>query len=90
MSTPVRPAIAHRSLHSVVALAFGAVFVLVGLSGFAVSGGHHTVGGEGGELLGLFLTGTAANIIALNGADNILHLVLGSALLAVGLRADHP
>ena len=37
---------------------------------------------------GLFAIGSAANIIALNGADNVLHLVLGLVLTAVGLGAD--
>ena len=39
-------------------------------------------------VLGLFLVGTKANILALNGADNGLHLVLGAALLGVGLGFD--
>ena len=125
-----------RRLNSLVAFGFGAVFVLVGLSGFFVSGGHHAVGAHGGALLGLFqvnvlhnvvhiavgaamiaagivgagaakrantlfgaiylvlfvaglfLIGTGANIIALNAADNVLHLVLGLALTAVGLGLD--
>jgi hypothetical protein len=129
------PIAGHR-INTPVGLAFGAVFVLVGLTGFFVSGGHHAVGQSGGELLGLFqvnvlhnvvhllvgtvmiasaivgdraaktantvfglsylvlfvaglfLVGTGANIIALNGADNLLHLVLGLALTAVGLGTD--
>ena len=128
--------IAGHKLNSVVALAFGAVFVLIGLAGFLVSGGHHPAGLEGGELAGLFqvnvlhnvvhlaagaamiagaivgsrqakranavigviylllfaaglfLVGTPANIVALNEADNVLHLVLGLALTAVGLGYD--
>lgn len=33
---------------------------------------------------GLFLTGTSANVVALNGADNLLHVVTGlSGLLTV-------
>ena len=36
--------IAGRSVNGVVALAFGAVFVVVGLAGFLVSGGHPAVG----------------------------------------------
>jgi hypothetical protein len=124
-------------LNSIVAFGFGAVFVLVGVAGFTVSGGHSAAGHEGGELLGLFqvnvlhnvvhlavgavmlgaaVAGTraarttnilvgavylvlavvgllilgdnAANIIALNAADNGLHAVLGLALLGVGLAAD--
>ena len=128
--------IAGRSLNGLVALVFGAVFVLVGLAGFLVSGGHPAVGDTGGALLGLFqvnvlhnlvhlaigvaliaaglrghrparaanqgfgvlnlvlflaglfLVGTPLNIVALNGQDNILHLVLGIALAGVGFGAD--
>lgn len=124
-------------LNSIVAFGFGAIFALVGVAGFTVSGGHTAAGHEGGDLLGVFqvnvlhnvvhlavgavmlgaavagthaarLTNTAvgavylllavvglfilgdspANIIALNGADNGLHAVLGVALLGVGLAAD--
>jgi hypothetical protein len=124
-------------LNSIVAYGFGAIFVLVGVAGFTVSGGHTAAGHEGGDLLGVFqvnvlhnvvhlavgavmlgaavagnvaarLTNTVvgavylllavvglfilgdspANIIALNGADNGLHAVLGVALLGVGLGAD--
>lgn len=129
-------AVAGRSINGLVALVFGAVFVLVGLSGFLVSGGHPAVGTTGGALLGLFqvnvlhnivhlaigavmiaaglrghrparaanqgfgvlylvlfvaglfLVGTGLNIVALNGGDNILHLVLGLVLAGVGFGAD--
>lgn len=37
---------------------------------------------------GLFLVGTGLNLVALNPADNILHLVLGLALAGVGFGAD--
>ena len=126
-----------RRLNSLVAGAFGAVFVIVGLLGFTVSGGHDAAGHTGGQLLGLFqvnllhnlvhlavgaamiaaaIAGVRAakaantvigavylvlavaglailgdnplNIIALNGADNGLHLVLGAALVGVGLGLD--
>ncbi|GAA0802289.1 DUF4383 domain-containing protein [Spirilliplanes yamanashiensis] len=128
--------VAGHKLNSLVAVAFGAVFVLVGLAGFFVSGGHHPAGTEGGELAGLFqvnvlhnvvhlaagaamvaaaivgsrqakrantvigllylllfvaglfLVGTPANVVALNDADNVLHLVLGLALTAAGLGFD--
>ncbi len=38
--------------------------------------------------MGLFLTSSALNIIALNGADNVLHLASALVLLAVGLSQD--
>jgi len=124
-------------LNSLVAGVVGAVFVVVGLLGFTVSGGHDIAGHAGGQLVGLFqvntlhnivhlavgaamiaaaIAGTRAarvgntligvvylalgvlglfitgdnplNIIALNGADNGLHLVIGALLVAVGLGAD--
>lgn len=129
-------AVAGHRINTLVAFAFGAVFVVVGLLGFTVSGGHHAAGVEGGELVGLFqvnvlhnlvhlaagaamigaavagaraarlanqvfglvylavglvglvAVGTSANILALNGADNGLHLVLGAALTVVGFGAD--
>jgi hypothetical protein len=128
--------IAGRSVNGLAALVFGAVFVVVGLAGFLVSGGHPAVGTTGGALLGLFqvnvlhnlvhlligavmiaaalrgdlaargvnravgllylvlfvaglfLVGTSLNIVALNGQDNILHLVLGVVLAGVGFGAD--
>lgn len=124
------------SLSRKVAAAFGAVFVILGLVGFTVSGGHDAIGTEGGHLLGLFevnvahnlvhlvvgiaLIAAAAlsnsiaklanivvgavyllvavigliiingdlNILALNGLDNGLHVVVGGALLAAGLVLD--
>ena len=130
------PTIAGRSVNGVVALVFGAVFVIVGLAGFLVSGGHPAVGTTGGALLGLFqvnvlhnvvhlaigvvmiaaalrgdgaaravnravgvlylvlfvaglfLVGSALNLVALNASDNILHLVLGVALAGVGFGVD--
>jgi hypothetical protein len=124
-------------LNSLTAGAVGAVFIVIGLLGFTVSGGHSIAGHDGGQLLGLFqvnslhnlvhvavgavmvaaaIAGTRAarsantlvgaaylvlgvaglfvtgdnplNIIALNGADNGLHLVIGAVLVAVGLGAD--
>ena len=39
-------------------------------------------------VLGLFILDSSANILALNGADNGLHLVSGAVLLGVGLFAD--
>jgi hypothetical protein len=126
-----------RRINSLLGFAVGAVFVVVGLLGFTVSGGHPMAGHEGGALLGLFQVnvlhnvvhlavgaamiaaaiagnraakavntviggvyllvgvvglfiagGSTANILALNGSDNILHLALGALLLSVGLAGD--
>lgn len=117
--------------------AFGAVYVLVGLLGFAVTGGVGFASPDGNLLLGIFevnplhnivhlgigaafiggaagglqtsrmvnsaigavylLVGVvgllipredAINILALNMADNGLHLVTGAAALAVAMMAD--
>ncbi|WP_036949026.1 DUF4383 domain-containing protein [Luteimicrobium xylanilyticum] len=116
------------------AAVFGAVYLLVGLVGFAITPGVGFAATEGKDLIvfevnplhnivhvaigltlvlasrtvrsaravnttigavyllvgvvGLFLIGSSANIIALNGADNVLHLASAVLLLAVGLAAD--
>ena len=124
------------SPNRLVAVIFGAVYLLVGLLGFAVTGGVGFIATEGGLLLGIFevnplhniahlligaalliaglanvraakgvnttvgavylllgvvgffLVGTAANILALNVADHFLHLASAVVLLGVGLAAD--
>ncbi len=60
---------------------FGAVYVLVGLLGFAVTGGVGLIATKGGLLLGLF---------AVNPLHNIVHLLIGAVLLLAafsGVRA---
>ncbi|MFL2000263.1 MULTISPECIES: DUF4383 domain-containing protein [unclassified Microbacterium] len=124
------------SPNRIVATIFGAVYLLVGLLGFAVTGGVGFIATDGGLLLGIFevnplhniahlligaalliaglanvraakgvnttvgavylllgvvgffLVGTAANILALNVADHFLHLASAVVLLGVGLAAD--
>ncbi len=78
-------------LHNVIHLAIGAALLIAGLSSVtAAKTANSTVGlvyllvG----IVGLFLPGTALNIIALNGADNVLHLGSALVLLAVGLSQD--
>lgn len=39
-------------------------------------------------IVGLFLAGSSVNVLALNAADNVLHLAAAALLLAVGLGAD--
>jgi len=41
-------------------------------------------------LAGLFVIGTGVNVLALNGADNVVHFASAVLLLAVGLGADRP
>jgi Domain of unknown function (DUF4383) len=73
--------VASRSVNGLVALVFGAVFVLVGLAGFLVSGGHPVAGTTGGALLGLF---------QVNVLHNLVHLVIGAVMIAASLRGDRP
>ena len=122
-----------RSINQTVALAFGAIYTLVGLAGFFVSETfadqdddkllgifevnhlhnivHLLIGvallaasrrhdsARGANLaigatylllgvIGWFIDDTAANIVALNSADHLLHLASGALLTAVALGAD--
>jgi hypothetical protein len=78
-------------LHNVVHIAVGAALIAAAIVGSRQARLANTVVGVSYLVLfvaGLVLIGTSANIIALNGADNVLHLVLGLALTAVGVLAD--
>jgi hypothetical protein len=66
------PTFGGRTLNQTLALAFGAVYALVGLLGFAVSGDVDFAGKDGASLLGFDV----------NGLHNIVHLLIGVALLA--------
>src|SRR6186997_1525164 len=65
-----------NSPNRIVATVFGAVYVLVGLLGFAVTGGVGFIATEGGLLLGIF---------EVNPLHNIAHLLIGAALLIAGI-----
>ncbi|WP_454041300.1 DUF4383 domain-containing protein [Cellulosimicrobium sp. Marseille-Q8652] len=77
-------------LHNVVHLGIGAALLLASRSAPAAKAVNVTIGAVYllVGVVGLFLVGTAANIIALNGADNVLHLGSAILLLGVGLAAD--
>jgi len=64
------------SPNRLVATIFGAIYVVVGLLGFAVTGGVGFIATEGGLLLGIF---------AVNPLHNVAHLLIGAALLIAGL-----
>ncbi|WP_344228742.1 DUF4383 domain-containing protein [Microbacterium binotii] len=64
------------SPNRIVATVFGAVYLLVGLLGFAVTGGVGFLATEGGLLLGIF---------AVNPLHNVALLLIGAALLVAGL-----
>lgn len=77
-------------LHNVAHLLIGAVLVA---SSRALGSARAANTGVGAAylalgVLGLFLLDSDANILALNGADNALHLVSAALLLAVGVGAD--
>lgn len=78
-------------LHNVIHLAIGAALLIAGLKSVPAAKSVNTTVGAVYLLvgiLGLFLLTTPANIIALNGADNVLHLASALLLLAVGLSQD--
>ena len=64
------------SPNRLIATVFGAVYVLVGLLGFAVTGGVGFIATQGELLLGIF---------EVNPLHNIAHLLIGAALLIAGL-----
>jgi hypothetical protein len=66
------------SPNRLVATIFGAVYILVGLLGFAVTGGVEFLATDGGLLLGIFMV---------NPLHNIAHLLIGAALLIAGLAS---
>ena len=79
--------IAQNVLHIVV----GAALILAGLSSVSAA---RTVNGGFGTLflvlgiLGLFVVPGDFNVLAINGADNVVHLGTSVLLLAVGLGAE--
>ncbi len=78
-------------LHNVIHLAIGAALLYAGVKSTAMA---RTVNAGVGAvyllvgLVGLFLLSSPLNIIALNGADNVLHLASAVLLLGVGLSLD--
>lgn len=77
--------------HNVAHLLIGAALLIAGLSNVAASKATNTTIGAAYLLLGivgLFLVNSSANILAINGADNVLHFGSAVILLAVGLGAD--
>lgn len=64
------------SPNRLLATLFGAVYVVVGLLGFVVTGGVQFLATQGGLLLGIF---------EVNPFHNVAHLLIGGALLIAGL-----
>lgn len=78
-------------LHNVIHLAIGGALLYAGLKSTAMARTVNT--GVGAVyllvgVLGLFLLTSPLNIIALNGADNVLHLASAVLLLGMGLSMD--
>jgi Domain of unknown function (DUF4383) len=68
-----------RGPNVLVGYVFGAVYLLVGLLGFTVSGGHEFAGHDGGTLLGLFMV---------NPLHNVAHLLIGALLVLAATRGE--
>lgn len=66
-----------RSTNRFIATVFGAVYLLVGLLGFAVTSGVGFFATEGRDLI----------IFAVNPLHNVIHLAIGAALLFAGLKS---
>jgi hypothetical protein len=78
-------------LHNATHLLFGAALLVAGLSGIRPAKTVNSVVGTACLVLGLaglFVVGSAYNILAINGADNVLHFGSAALLLAVGLGSD--
>ena len=78
-------------LHNVAHLLIGAALLIAGLTKLAAAKAVNTTVGAVYLLLGIvgfFLVGTGANILALNTPDHFLHLVSAIVLLGVGLGAE--
>lgn len=68
-----------RGPNVIVGGVFGAVYLLVGLLGFAVPGGYGFADTEGGKVLGLFMV---------NPLQNIAHLLIGALLVLAATRGE--
>jgi hypothetical protein len=78
-------------LHNVAHLLIGAALLIAGLSNVRAAKSTNVTVGAAYLLLGivgLFITDSPANILAINGADNVLHFASAALLLVVGLGAE--
>ena len=77
--------------HNVLNILIGAALLMAGLFTVASAKTLTTIAGTAFLVLGiagLFVIGNGFNVLALNGADNVLHFASAVVLLAVGLGAD--
>ena len=79
-----------NGLHNIVHLLIGVALIAASRRTASARGATLAIGGTYLVLglLGPVVNDTAVDVIGLNGADHVLHLVSGAALLAVGLLAD--
>jgi cyanate permease len=77
-------------LHNVVHLLIGVVLIAASRKTATARTANLGIGIAylGLAVLGPFITGTEANILALNSPDHVLHLLSGLVLTAVGAAAD--
>jgi hypothetical protein len=78
-------------LHNVAHLLIGAALLIAGIAGARPAKVVNITVGAAYLLLGVvgfFLVGTPANILALNAPDHFLHLASAIVLLGVGLAAE--
>ncbi|MBW3648750.1 MAG: DUF4383 domain-containing protein [Actinobacteria bacterium] len=79
-----------NGLHNIVHLLIGVVLIVASRRTASARAANLAIGGTylllG--LLGPFLNDTAVDVLGLNGADHLLHLVSGAALAGVALLAD--
>ncbi|WP_130491913.1 DUF4383 domain-containing protein [Motilibacter rhizosphaerae] len=78
-------------LHNIVHLLVGLALLGAGVAGTAAAKGANIAVGAVYlvvGIIGLFILDSDANILALNGADNVLHLASALLLLGVGLSQD--
>ncbi|PWD50486.1 DUF4383 domain-containing protein [Serinibacter arcticus] len=77
-------------LHNIVHLGIGVALLLASRAVGSARAVNTTIGAVYllVGVVGLFLLDSAANILALNGADNVLHLASAVLLLGVGLTQD--
>jgi hypothetical protein len=79
-----------NGLHNVVHLAIGAVLLAASRTVASAKGANMFVGAVYllVGIIGLFILDSDANILSLNGADNVLHLASALILLGVALSQD--
>jgi len=80
-----------NGLHNLVHVAIGAALLVAGLAGARAAKAADSAVGTICLILGLFglfVVGTPLNILAINGADNVLHFGTSVLLLGAGLGAE--